>query len=67
MDCILHSPGFVQQIQQTCDVCGGKGKISKSKCHVCHGHKIVKGEKTIDVSIEPGMPDGEQIVSGLNV
>lgn len=23
-----------------CDKCNGKGKIYKSKCHVCSGHKV---------------------------
>lgn len=56
------APGFVQQVQAQCDHCGGKGKIKTSTCHVCGGHKIMKGEKNLDVTVEPGMPDGEQII-----
>jgi len=55
------APGFVQQVQQPCDVCGGKGKIVKSKCPVCGGEKLVQGTKTIDVHVERGMADGAKI------
>jgi len=55
------APGFVQQVQSTCDMCGGTGKIVKSKCPHCQGKKVVHGEKTIDVFIERGMVDGETI------
>jgi len=55
-------PGFMQQVQSTCDVCGGTGKIVKSRCPHCSGKKVVRGDKTIDVYIERGMPDGETIV-----
>jgi DnaJ-related protein SCJ1 len=34
-------PGFVQQMQQECDVCGGKGKIVKAKCQTCSGKRTV--------------------------
>jgi DnaJ-related protein SCJ1 len=54
-------PGFMQQVQQPCDVCGGKGKIIKSKCKTCSGKKVVKGTKKLDVMVEMGMPDGHRI------
>jgi len=54
-------PGFVQQMQSTCDRCHGKGKIASSVCPVCKGHKVLSGSKTLDVHIEPGMNDGELI------
>jgi DnaJ-class molecular chaperone len=31
------APGFVVQMQEQCDACGGKGKMFKSKCPHCHG------------------------------
>lgn len=34
----------------------------KKKCPVCGGKKVVQGEKTLDLDIEPGMPDQYQIV-----
>jgi len=54
-------PGFVQQVQQTCNKCGGKGKIAKSKCPFCKAKKVVTGEDSLMVSVERGMADGEEI------
>ncbi|KAJ3129448.1 DnaJ- protein scj1 [Physocladia obscura] len=56
------APGMWQQMQQTCDVCGGKGKIVKSKCTSCHGQKVKRGSHQISVSVERGMPDEYHIV-----
>jgi len=55
-------PGFVQQSQTTCDKCGGKGQTVKSKCPRCAGKKVDRGEETLNVVIERGMPDGHKIV-----
>jgi len=54
-------PGFVQQMQSTCDKCGGKGKIVKSTCSKCKGSKVILGEKVLDVFVEQGMTDGQTI------
>jgi len=53
---------FIQQIQSTCDVCGGRGKIVTSTCSVCHGTKVEQEEETLTVVIEKGMADGAEIV-----
>ena len=58
---IQLAPGFVQQVQQPCQKCGGKGKTFDKACHVCHGRKLVSNPHTITVDIERGMKDGEQI------
>eukprot|EP01029_Cantina_marsupialis_P028988 TRINITY_DN778318_c0_g1_i1.p1 TRINITY_DN778318_c0_g1~~TRINITY_DN778318_c0_g1_i1.p1 ORF type:complete len:365 (-),score=115.15 TRINITY_DN778318_c0_g1_i1:181-1275(-) len=55
------APGFVQQFQQTCDHCHGKGKIMKSDCKKCHGHKVVPGDEHYSVVVERGMKDGDLI------
>ena len=55
------APGFVQQVQQPCRKCGGKGKTYDKPCHVCHGNKLVTKPHMISVEIERGMQDGEQI------
>lgn len=55
------APGIFQQMQTTCDKCGGKGKIVKSKCPVCKGKKVVRESDILDVTIEKGMADGEVI------
>ena len=56
------APGFVQQMQQPCPKCGGKGTIIDKKCHVCHGKHLIDGKVQLDVTIERGMKDGEQLV-----
>jgi hypothetical protein len=55
------APGFVVQMQEQCDACGGKGKMYKSKCPHCHGNKIVPNEKTLTAHIERGMPSNGEI------
>ncbi|EFA77749.1 heat shock protein DnaJ family protein [Heterostelium album PN500] len=54
-------PGFVQQMQTTCDECGGKGKKTTSKCPHCQGKKVETGEETYTVEIERGMSEGQTI------
>lgn len=55
------APGFVQQVQTTCDACGGKGKKVHSTCPICGGHKIVRDNDQLSITIERGMPDGHKI------
>ena len=55
------APGFVQQMQTTCDKCGGKGKIVKSVCRACRGRKVVPGSSVIDIVLESGTPDGHRV------
>jgi len=54
-------PGIYQQIQTTCDKCGGKGNIVSSHCPACKGAKIKRGSHQITVTIEKGMKDGTKI------
>ena len=54
-------PGFVQQVQQQCGRCGGKGKIVSKTCHVCKGAKLQKGERILDIQVEQGMDDDSKI------
>lgn len=55
-------PGFTVQMQQTCPKCGGRGKTFAKKCPHCHGHKVVKEEKTLTIEIERGMPANHEVV-----
>ncbi|TPX35334.1 hypothetical protein SmJEL517_g02244 [Synchytrium microbalum] len=57
----MLGPGIYQQMQQTCDVCNGKGKVASSKCPHCSGKKIKRGSHQLSVSVERGMPDGYRI------
>eukprot|EP00128_Syssomonas_multiformis_P004653 Colp12_sorted_trinity150504_noHs@31815 len=55
------APGFVQQMQSTCNRCGGRGKIAKSVCPICQGKKVQQGQEELQVEIERGMADGHKI------
>lgn len=55
------APGMFQQIQMMCDKCGGQGKMIKKPCPVCQGHRVVRREVEIYVTIEPGMDQGTRI------
>jgi DnaJ-class molecular chaperone len=54
-------PGFIQNFQEQCGSCGGKGKIVRTKCSRCKGEKVVKGARVVDIPIEQGIPNGEKI------
>jgi len=54
-------PGFNIQMQTPCDKCQGKGKIAKHVCPVCHGSRLQMEEKVLDLIIERGMKDGQEI------
>lgn len=51
-------PGFVTNLQTTCDVCGGAGKVITKKCGRCHGAKTVVDHAEIEVELEPGAREG---------
>lgn len=55
-------PGFVQQVQQPCPHCGGKGKEIKKKCKTCKGKRVVRGDYSLEVEIERGIPEGHKLV-----
>ncbi|RIB06946.1 Ydj1 type I HSP40 co-chaperone [Gigaspora rosea] len=54
---------MVQQIQQPCNECGGNGEIIKEKdrCKACHGKKVINERKVLEVYIEKGMKNGQEI------
>ncbi|GES72964.1 DnaJ-domain-containing protein [Rhizophagus clarus] len=55
-------PGIFQQFHSTCDTCGGKGKIIKSKCPVCNGKKVQRGNEQLTIIVEKGQFDDGKIV-----
>ncbi|KAI9028558.1 hypothetical protein DFJ74DRAFT_494297 [Hyaloraphidium curvatum] len=55
-------PGIIQQMQTTCDNCGGKGRIVKAKCPHCKGTKVTRESRQISIVIERGMPNGHKVV-----
>jgi len=56
-------PGMVQQIQSVCGECRGEGEVidAKHRCKHCQGKKIVKERKILEVHIDKGMKDNQQI------
>ena len=54
-----RTPFGVMQTQQPCSRCGGKGKLVKNPCKVCHGAGKVAAKKTLEVSIPMGIDDDQ--------
>jgi len=56
-------PGMVQQIQSVCSECRGEGQVidPKFRCKTCNGKKISKERKILEVHIDKGMKDSQQI------
>jgi len=48
-------------IERTCPSCGGQGKVIKEPCPNCSGSGRVHLEKTLSVTIPPGVEDGTRI------
>ncbi len=48
-------------IERPCQACGGHGKVIEKPCKRCHGHGRVAKEKTLQVSIPPGVEEGTRI------
>ncbi|EGR32886.1 hypothetical protein IMG5_067920 [Ichthyophthirius multifiliis] len=55
---------IIQQFQQDCQSCGGEGKIinEKNKCQSCKGNKIYNQKVILDVPINKGAYDGQEII-----
>ena len=54
-----RTPFGVMQTQQPCSRCGGKGKLVKNPCKVCHGGGKTAAKKTLEVSIPMGIDDDQ--------
>ncbi len=52
------------QTTSTCPTCNGEGNTISSKCAVCHGDGIVRGEETISINIPAGVSEGMQLSMG---
>ena len=68
---MCHGSGEVREVSQsifgrfvnitTCPRCGGTGSIVTDPCPVCRGEGRVHGEETIEVSIPPGVSEGNYL------
>jgi DnaJ family protein A protein 1 len=56
-------PGFIQQMQSVCSDCDGQGERinPKDRCKECQGRKIIRDRKVLEVHVDKGMKDGQQI------
>jgi DnaJ family protein A protein 2 len=56
--------GYVRTNYIDCPACKGQGlKVrEKERCKKCKGEKVVKGKAKLDVTIEPGMRDGQRLI-----
>ena len=62
MRTITMGIGMQMQMQQPCERCKSKGIIFSEVCPYCHGNKIVREKKKIDIIIERGMENNQNIV-----
>ncbi|MDA1240644.1 MAG: J domain-containing protein [Chloroflexi bacterium] len=47
--------------EEQCRVCGGTGQIANATCHVCRGSGVATPLKRVEVSVPPGVKDGQRI------
>lgn len=57
------APGMVQQMQTICHECQGAGESMnpKDRCKNCTGKKVIRERKVLEVQVDKGMKDGQQI------
>jgi molecular chaperone DnaJ len=49
------------QTTSTCPTCNGEGSTILSKCNVCHGDGVVRGEELITINVPAGVSEGMQL------
>lgn len=54
---------MIQQMQSSCDDCGGSGEIiaAKDRCTNCKGKKVTPEKKFMEVHIDKGMKGGQTV------
>jgi molecular chaperone DnaJ len=57
---VVQGQGFFR-IQQTCSACGGQGQVITDPCATCHGRGAVEVERTLTVTIPPGVDNDVSI------
>jgi DnaJ-class molecular chaperone len=58
------APGIVQQFHSICNICNGIGCSipNKYKCNKCNGKTTIKERKVMDIKIESGIKNNENII-----
>jgi DnaJ family protein A protein 2 len=56
---VMLGPGMYQHVAQPCKECSGEGKTvsEKDKCKTCKGQKVIEQKKTLEIALEPGVPN----------
>lgn len=57
---VRRSQGFFS-VASTCPTCGGEGQIIDNPCGTCGGNGVLKKQRTVKVTIPPGMDSGKRI------
>jgi molecular chaperone DnaJ len=57
---VRQQQGFFT-MERTCPTCHGAGKVIENPCRACGGQGRVRKEKTLNVTIPPGVEDGTRI------
>src|SRR5579862_1662417 len=57
---VRQQQGFFT-MERTCPTCHGAGKVIDNPCRACGGQGRVRKEKTLNVTIPPGVEDGTRI------
>src|SRR5208283_1474806 len=48
-------------VERTCPTCGGQRRVIRNPCKICHGSGTVQSERSLQVTIPPGVEDGTRI------
>lgn len=56
------APGMFQQMQRTCDACGGRGQTIKNKCSHCQGARVYRKNTPVHLKIGRGIAVGTPVV-----
>ena len=57
---VRYQQGFFS-IARTCPACGGAGRVITDPCSKCKGEGRMMKERTVEVSVPPGVEDGTRI------
>ena len=57
---VRYTQGFFS-ISRTCDHCHGEGKVIETPCDMCRGEGTVRETKTVEVSLPPGIDQGQSL------
>jgi len=48
-------------VERTCPTCAGAGRVIRNPCRICRGAGTVQRERALQVTIPPGVEDGQRI------